>query len=67
MAPAAVQGAFSAKAREPLDQETGAMIALQRLKDTCWAWREEGPLMEKYKDHLKAKTASEGQHDTRSN
>ena len=67
MAPAAVQGAFSAKAREPLDRETGALIALKRLKDTCWAWREEGPLLKKYKDHFKAETAPEEQHDTHSN
>jgi hypothetical protein len=46
MAPAAVQGAFSAKAREPIDQETSTLIALKRLKDTCWAWREAGPLVE---------------------
>ena len=52
MAPAAVQGAFSAKAQEPLDQETSALIALKRLKDTCWAWRDAGPLIEKYKDLL---------------
>lgn len=52
MAPAAVQGAFSAKAREPLDQKTSALIALKRLKDTCWAWRDAGPLIEKYKDLL---------------
>jgi hypothetical protein len=54
MAPAAVQGAFSAKARKPLDEETSALIALKRLKDTCWAWREEGPLIEKYKDFFEA-------------
>jgi hypothetical protein len=64
MAPAAVQGAFSAKAREPLDQETGALIALKRLKDTCWVWRDKGPLIEKYKNIFQAAGSSERQCDS---
>lgn len=52
MAPAAVQGAFSAKARQPFDPEFGARIALKRLKNTCRVWREDGPLMEEYKELL---------------
>lgn len=67
MAPAAVQGAFSAKAREPLDQKTSALIALKRLRNSCWVWREEGPLIEKYKELFDAEGASGRQHDPHAN
>jgi hypothetical protein len=48
MAPAAFQGAWSARIREPVDPEvyTGMM---GKLKNTCWTWREEGPLVEQLK------------------
>ena len=28
----------------------GILMALQRFKNTCWVWREDGPLMEEFKD-----------------
>jgi hypothetical protein len=46
MAPAAFQGAWSATIRQPVDPETYAEM-LNKLKGTCWAWREDGPLVEK--------------------
>ena len=45
MAPAAVQGAWSAVIREPIDPDTYRTRALKRIKNTCWVWREDGPLM----------------------
>ncbi len=50
MAPAAVQGVFSAKARIPDDHEHKDAGSLERLKNTCWVWRGHGPLMEKVKE-----------------
>lgn len=49
MAPAAVQGAWSAVIREPVDQEVYLEMALGRVKNTCRVWREDGPLIAKYK------------------
>jgi len=48
MAPAAVQGAWSAIAREPIDPEIYMPMALGRVKNTCWVWRENGPLMQEW-------------------
>lgn len=48
MAPAAVQGAWSAMAREPIDPEIYMPMALGRVKNTCWVWREDGPLMQEW-------------------
>lgn len=45
MAPAAVQGAWSAMAREPIDQKIYTTQTLSRLKNSCRVWREDGPLM----------------------
>ena len=45
MAPAAVQGAWSAMAREPIDPKVYMPMALGRIKNTCWVWRQDGPLM----------------------
>lgn len=53
MAPAAVQGAYSAIARKPMSPGIEVKGTLARFKDTCWAWRANGPLMERYKDVLK--------------
>jgi hypothetical protein len=50
MAPATVQGAFSAVASKPTDPETIKSINLERLKNTCWVWREDGPLIKVIKD-----------------
>ncbi|MBC2713224.1 MAG: DUF2889 domain-containing protein [Desulfosarcina sp.] len=48
MAPAVVQGAWSAMAREPIDPEIYMPMALGRVKNTCWVWREDGPLMKEW-------------------
>jgi hypothetical protein len=48
MAPAAFQGAWSARIREPVNPKTYIGM-MGKLKDTCWTWREEGPLVEKLK------------------
>ena len=45
MAPAVTQGAWSQMAREPLPPENHGPKALKRLKNTCWVWREDGPLI----------------------
>jgi hypothetical protein len=50
MAPAAFQGAWSARIRQPLDPEIYAGM-MSKLKNTCWAWREGGPLVEQLKDY----------------
>jgi hypothetical protein len=53
MGPAAVQGAFSAMESQRIDSQKQISRdprMMDRLKNTCWAWREEGPLMQKYKD-----------------
>ena len=52
MAPAAVQGAFSQAVRKPLDPKISGPIALKRFKDTCWAWREDGPIVKRIKDQI---------------
>jgi hypothetical protein len=49
MAPAAVQGAWSMLSREPLDPEFLAPLAMERMKNTCWLWREDGPLVENFR------------------
>jgi hypothetical protein len=50
MAPAAVQGAFSLTASKQKDPKTKASGNMERLKNTCWAWRGDGPLMKVVKD-----------------
>lgn len=49
MAPAAVQGAYSAFASKPIDPGPKVQNVLERFKNTCRAWSEGGHLMEKYK------------------
>lgn len=46
MAPAVVQGAWSALSREPLDPKIQVPIALKRMRNTCWLWRDDGPIIE---------------------
>jgi len=46
---AAVQGAWSAVIQKPVEQEMYLEMAFGRVKNTCWVWREDGPLMAKYK------------------
>jgi hypothetical protein len=50
MAPAAVQGAWSAMVREPIDPEVYMPAALERVKNTCRVWREDGPLVKEWGD-----------------
>jgi len=50
MAPAAVQGAWSAMSRKPIDPETYLPMALGRVKNTCWVWREDGPLIKEWRE-----------------
>ena len=45
MAPAAVQGAWSAVARQPVDPAKYSGAALRFLENTCWVWRSDGVLM----------------------
>lgn len=50
MAPAAVQGAWSAVIQKPVEQETYLDMAFKRVKNTCWVWREDGPLIREWKE-----------------
>jgi len=49
MAPAAVQGAWSRMTKEPIEPEIFVPMAIKRMKNTCWLWREDGPLVERLK------------------
>jgi hypothetical protein len=53
MAPAAVQGAWSAVIREPVEEETYLKMAFGRVKNTCWVWREDGPLINEWREKAK--------------
>jgi hypothetical protein len=55
MAPAAVQGAWAAMAREPIDPSRYSDKALEILEDTCWLWRSEGPLMQEVRERFSRK------------
>ena len=50
MAPAAVQGAWSAMVREPkpINSETYMPAAIERVRNTCRTWREDGPLVKEW-------------------
>lgn len=56
MAPAAIQGyaAYQSKKPEVFDPNRAKMI-LQFLVNTCRAWRDDGPLVEKFKKNLNIK------------
>ena len=49
MAPAAVQGGWTAAARNPESSPALKTFALERLKDTCHVWRSDGPAFLKIK------------------
>ncbi|MCG6909058.1 MAG: DUF2889 domain-containing protein [Deltaproteobacteria bacterium] len=51
MAPAALQGAWNALARTPMNPGHLA-AAVERIKDTCMLWREDGVLMKEYQEKL---------------
>ena len=59
MAPAAVQGAWSAVARQPLDPATYSGTALRFLENTCWVWRSDGDLMKETRAKLAGKKKDE--------
>ena len=52
MASAAVQGAWSAVTREPVDNPDFKHHTLDRIKDTCYVWRSDGPALKKYEQSL---------------
>lgn len=52
MASAAVQGAWSAVTREPVENPDFKRHTLDRIKDTCYVWRSDGPAMKKYEQSL---------------
>ncbi len=58
MAPAAVQGAWSAVIRQPVEQEVYLEMAMGQVKNTCWVWREDGPLIKEWSE--KAKKLKDG-------
>ena len=47
MAPAAVQGAWTAATRQPNDSQALKTYSLKRLKNTCYVWRSDGPAFKK--------------------
>lgn len=51
MAPAAVQGAWNAMSRQPMDPKY-LPGAIARIKDTCMLWRSDGPLMQAYEKNM---------------
>ena len=52
MASAAVQGAWSAVTREPVNDSGFKRHTLDRIKDTCYVWRSDGPALKKYEQSL---------------
>ncbi len=54
MAPAAVQGAWSAVSQKPLDPGLYADSAMNFLTDTCMIWRKDSPLEREYRERLRA-------------
>ena len=52
MAPAAVQGAWSAVTSKPVDDHNFRRHTLDRIKDTCYVWRSHGPALKKYERSL---------------
>ncbi len=55
MAPAAVQGAWSAVAQYPVGPSMYSDVALEFLENTCWVWRADGELMKETKEKLAGK------------
>ncbi|NOY70599.1 MAG: DUF2889 domain-containing protein [Deltaproteobacteria bacterium] len=52
MAPAAVQGAWTAVAAKPIDSSKLSGNALAFLDNTCWVWRSNGSLMQELKTKI---------------
>jgi hypothetical protein len=55
MAPAAVQGSWTAVAQQPLDTTNYSDKALEFLENTCWIWRSDGELMKETREKLTKK------------
>jgi len=53
MAPAAVQGFWSYLAQDPTKIKTMAPKLSRYLVDTCWVWRQDSPVLARYRDELK--------------
>jgi DUF2889 family protein len=53
MAPAAVQGAWSAATRRPNASNNLMAHSLERMKDTCFVWRSDGPAFKNLEQTLK--------------
>ncbi|MFP4160292.1 MAG: DUF2889 domain-containing protein [Desulfobacterales bacterium] len=53
MAPAAVQGTWSAASQKPLDPSVYAERAMGFLTDTCRVWRKGGPMEQAHREQLK--------------
>ena len=52
MAPAAVQGAWTAATRLPNESQALKTYSLERLKNTCYVWRSDGPAFAKLKQSI---------------
>ena len=57
MAHAAVQASNNARTRKPIDPVANIQSAMGEFKNTCWAWRENGPLLEKLEEMFKRNAA----------
>lgn len=55
MAPAAVQGAWTALTLKPRDPKTYLPGTVDRIKDTCRVWRSDGPMMKDIQKYKKDK------------
>jgi len=56
MAPAVIQGYATHQSRKPSSLDTQRAVAmLHFLTNTCFAWREDGPFVRKFKEKLPAK------------
>ncbi len=62
MAPATVQGAWSAVAQKPVDISSFPDAATAFLQDTCWVWRSDGPLMQDLKQEIKKRRSANEDH-----
>jgi hypothetical protein len=55
MAPAAIQGSWTAVTQHPIDPTNYSDKALEFLENTCWIWRADGELMKETREKLTAK------------
>ena len=62
MAPAAVQGAWTAATRLPNESQALKNYSLKRLENTCYVWRSDGPAFAKLKQSSVQATHSGGEN-----